>query len=1067
MTQGEFYDIKLEYKEEQGSARVKLYWSSLSIPKAIIPSTSLYYPRYVGSSPYQVTVSTGPSVASKSTASGAGLTTGIAGKLAQLEIVSRDFASAPIDNQNDNYAITLVNKDGSGNGDLSFTAVYSGPTGKYSASYVPMKASVYTMSITLLGESISGSPFTVVVSTGDISATSTTTVSTPINIDAGSTYFFSIVAKDLYSSLITTGGESTLISIMAYFQNANSYTSPISVADLTNWQQIYGTDIAGAVEDLGTGTYIGQVTIFKAGVFTLDVKINSIQVTGSPFSTLTVSPVEVYAPNSVPTGVPTTAVAGVASTFKVQGRDFYSNNAQTLISTISATSVQLKYTSSSSVMDGTITDDATGAGAYIVSITPTLSGNGLLFVTIQGLNISQSPFSISVEPAATTDPTKTTITDFSLSYKAGDLIKFNIEARDAYSNLRPASTSETFVVTLTDADSVVTTITPASNGDGTYSCVQQFSKVSTYTLTVTDSAGSNQIASSPYTGIIVTPGLTQAIKSSFVSPSNPIVAGATVTYKVQAKDYFSNNVVEDSTNPLFFLSVYSPLKNLISYYVMTFQYGYFQADYMNTVAESKSMVIGVTRNGGLRATYYKTVSFYNAIEAFSTYYHVGQSPQSYTQIDPTIDIDSGYLSAVPGLPSKYFSVVWEGQLQVPATGTYRFRVDAVNFATISLTLDSQTLISLDAATSSVVYGSGEYYADVELTQGTAYDLRLSYSTKDGATQLRLLWESAQIAQQVVPAQYLYYTLYSETTPMTLVVQPSTTSPTNITVQGDYSKAVAGVSESITISAYDLYGNLQIDQADVFKIAFSLNGVTTADAAVVTAQSNGVYTATYTLTTTGAYSMSIQVQPGGAGSFVDIDGSPFAISCSDTTTDPQKTVLAGTGLTAAVAGVQSTFTATLYDTQANARTTGGDTVTATLYSGATSTGSTWVTDNADGTYRVQYQADAAGTYTITVVVNGDTANAKTSAVTLVAADPDPQQSTLTFASGVTIGTASALSIVAKDQFGNLVTAQQVEIAYELIGNHGLVSGNVPVTTLSSALYGASIAIPVPASTTVSE
>ena len=559
-----------------------------------------------------------------------------------------------------------------------------------------------------------------------------------------------------------------------------------------------GVDIAGAVEDLGTGKYIGQVTIFKAGQFTLDVKINSIEMTGSPFSTFTVSPVEVYAPQSVPLGVPTTAVAGVTSTFQIQGRDFYSNNAQTLISSVSASSVQLTYSSSSLVLAGTITDNPAGAGVYTVSFTPTLAGDSLLFVTIQGLNISQSPFSITVNPAATTDPTKTTITQFSKSYKAGDLIEFNIEARDAYQNLRPASTSEVFLVTLIDTDNVVTSITPASNGDGTYSCVQQFSKISTYTLKITDSTGSNQIANSPYTGIVVSPGPAQATKSSFVSPSSTIVAGTTETYKVQARDYFSNIVVNDATNPSFYLSTYSPIANSINILPMTFQYGYFQADYTNNVAESKSVVIGVTRNGGLRATYYKTVSFFNAIEAFSTYYHQGQTPQYYTQIDPIIDINSGYLSAVPLLPSKYFSVKWEGQLQVPQSGTYRFRVDSVNFATINLALNSQTLISLDSSAASVVYGSGEYYADVDLVQGTAYDLILQYSTKAGATKLRLLWESTQIAQQVVPSEYLYYTLYSETTPMTLVVQPSTTSSSNVTIQGDYSKAVAGVSESITL-----------------------------------------------------------------------------------------------------------------------------------------------------------------------------------------------------------------------------------------------------------------------------
>ena len=311
LVEGEFYDIKIEYKKELGSVGVKLYWSSLSVPKEIVPSSALYYPRYVGASPYQVTISTGPSVDSKSTASGTGLSSGVAGKLSQFQIISRDFASAPIDNQQDNYTIILMNNDGSRNGDLAITAIYQRAVGIYSASYVPMKTRIFSMSITLLGVSISGSPFTVMISTGNLSATElTSTISAPINIDAVSTYLFSIITKDLYGSSITTDSQSTQIAIMAYFQNANAFTSPISIADLTNWQQIYGLNIAGAVQDLGAGTYVGQVTIFKADEFTLDVKINDIEMTGSPFSTFTASPVEVYGPLSVPSGVPSIAELG-------------------------------------------------------------------------------------------------------------------------------------------------------------------------------------------------------------------------------------------------------------------------------------------------------------------------------------------------------------------------------------------------------------------------------------------------------------------------------------------------------------------------------------------------------------------------------------------------------------------------------------------------------------------------------------------------------------------------------------------------------------------------------------
>jgi hypothetical protein len=39
----------------------------LSVPKQIIPSNFLYYPRYVGSSSYKAVVSTGPTIADKST----------------------------------------------------------------------------------------------------------------------------------------------------------------------------------------------------------------------------------------------------------------------------------------------------------------------------------------------------------------------------------------------------------------------------------------------------------------------------------------------------------------------------------------------------------------------------------------------------------------------------------------------------------------------------------------------------------------------------------------------------------------------------------------------------------------------------------------------------------------------------------------------------------------------------------------------------------------------------------------------------------------------------------------
>lgn len=49
------------------------------------------------------------------------------------------------------------------------------------------------------------------------------------------------------------------------------YNSPIGVPDITDWENLYGRDVAGALLDKRDGTYTGQVTVFKAGDFKLSI----------------------------------------------------------------------------------------------------------------------------------------------------------------------------------------------------------------------------------------------------------------------------------------------------------------------------------------------------------------------------------------------------------------------------------------------------------------------------------------------------------------------------------------------------------------------------------------------------------------------------------------------------------------------------------------------------------------------------------------------------------------------------------------------------------------------------
>jgi len=55
LTGGKYYDLKIEFFEDEQGAILNLRWSSSTISEQSIPSTYFSYPEYVGSAPYQVT----------------------------------------------------------------------------------------------------------------------------------------------------------------------------------------------------------------------------------------------------------------------------------------------------------------------------------------------------------------------------------------------------------------------------------------------------------------------------------------------------------------------------------------------------------------------------------------------------------------------------------------------------------------------------------------------------------------------------------------------------------------------------------------------------------------------------------------------------------------------------------------------------------------------------------------------------------------------------------------------------------------------------------------------------
>jgi hypothetical protein len=104
----------------------------------------------VASSPYDVDIKKGPSIASNTIAFGEGIERAISGKYAYFAIQAKNEDNENIDNKDDQYQIIFEGPDGTNVGKFYVTANYES-NGLYNAVYVPQISGTYSVTITLLG----------------------------------------------------------------------------------------------------------------------------------------------------------------------------------------------------------------------------------------------------------------------------------------------------------------------------------------------------------------------------------------------------------------------------------------------------------------------------------------------------------------------------------------------------------------------------------------------------------------------------------------------------------------------------------------------------------------------------------------------------------------------------------------------------------------------------------------------------------------------------------------------------------------------------------------------------
>jgi PA14 domain/Filamin/ABP280 repeat len=146
LTAGQFADLVVEYREETGSARMQLMWSSYSTPPQVIPASALYYALPISGSPWPIDVAPGGATYPWTDATGSGLANATAGQPAEFVIQARDSFGNPLES-GDGTAFSVY-LDGPGNVELGSDSI--GPlvalgNGKFRVTYTATMAGPYKL----------------------------------------------------------------------------------------------------------------------------------------------------------------------------------------------------------------------------------------------------------------------------------------------------------------------------------------------------------------------------------------------------------------------------------------------------------------------------------------------------------------------------------------------------------------------------------------------------------------------------------------------------------------------------------------------------------------------------------------------------------------------------------------------------------------------------------------------------------------------------------------------------------------------------------------------------------
>ena len=399
-------------------------------------------PNSIPGSPFPVQYHAGPPHARNCQILGLGLWSALVGEETTFEWKAKDTFGNVVDYGGHPFMVSMYGPE-----EIVVT-LDDHQDGTYKSRYTPTVAGEYKISVTLDGEHLPGSPFLVTIREGGADpGMSTVTGEGLLDCQVGQDRHFLVEAVDKFGNRVSHGGDTF----------ATKLDGPVP-------EKVH-------LIDMDDGTYAGTFMCRWAGHFEFTVILNGSHVADSPFP-LYVRPGPTMAQNCECTllKMPMSrlvAVAGVPCSFSIFAKDKFGNQRDE-----GGDEFMVKARGPGDIVMAVISDNKDGS--YLAEFTCAKDGDYFIDVKLERMDIQQSPFILSVDPAATSAyecVAEGVETDFGNGLReaqAGRPVQFCIQAHDQFGNkvVKPGDDFQLKIAEVNEGIRVRATVT--DNGDGTY-----------------------------------------------------------------------------------------------------------------------------------------------------------------------------------------------------------------------------------------------------------------------------------------------------------------------------------------------------------------------------------------------------------------------------------------------------------------------------------------------------------------------------------------------------------------------------------------------------------------------